>query len=216
MPHSVDTASSQPAETTARRNLQKGHHTRAMLLDAALSRASQLGLEGITIGALAQMVDMSKSGVFAHFGSREDLQIAIVDEYYRRFEATVFQPALALPRGLPRVRAMFENWIHLVATEEVQSGCIFISGAVDFDDREGPVRTALQLAIDTWLQALVRAIEQAVQEGHLHADTDPHQMVFEVHGLILSAHYEVRFLHRPGASERIQRGFERIVRQFAV
>ncbi len=210
-----DSTAAPVAETPARRSLHKGQQTRAVLLDAGLSLASQLGLEGISIGALAEMVGMSKSGVFAHFGSREDLQIAIVDEYYQRFEKEVFLPALQQPRGLPRVRAMFESWIHRVATEEVQSGCIFISGAVDFDDREGPVHDALQQAIGTWLTALERAIQQAVEEGHLRSDTDAHQMVFEVHGLILSAHYEVRFLRHSDAIDRIHRGFERIVHYYA-
>lgn len=203
------------ADGAKRRVLHKGQQTRAVLLDAGLSLASQLGLEGISIGALAEMVGMSKSGVFAHFGSREDLQIAIVDEYYQRFEREVFEPAMQQERGLPRVRAMFENWIHRVTTEEVQSGCIFISGAVEFDDRQGPVHDALLRAINTWLMALERAIEQAKQEGHLRADTDAHQMVFETHGLILAVHYEERFLQNPGAIDCIHRGFERIVAYYS-
>lgn len=201
-------------EGNSRRAHHKGQHTRAMLLDAGLALASQLGLEGISIGALAEMVGMSKSGVFAHFGSREDLQIAIVQEYYQRFEREVFMPALQQSRGLPRVRAMFENWIHRV-TEEVQSGCIFISGAVEFDDREGAVRDALQRSVLAWLRAMQRSIEQAKEEGHLKADTDAHQMVFEVHGLILAVHYEARFLQNPGAIDRIHRGFERIVAHYS-
>ena len=203
-PKHLSSQTADSADGAKRRVLQKGQQTRAVLLDAGLSLASQLGLEGISIGALAEMVGMSKSGVFAHFGSREDLQIAIVDEYYRRFEHEVFQPALEVPRGLPRVRAMFENWIRRVTEEEVQSGCIFISGAVEFDDREGPVHDALQ-----------RAVEQARQEGHLRPDADALQMVFEVHGLILSVHYEARFLQNPAAIDRIHRGFERIVAYYA-
>lgn len=194
-----------------RRNLHKGQHTRAVLLDAGLGLASRFGLEGITIGALADIVSMSKSGVFAHFGSREDLQVAIIDEYYQRFEREVFHPALAQPRGLPRLRAMFENWIRRVTEEEVHSGCIFISGAVEYDDREGPVSDALRKAIQTWMAALERAVEQARAEGHLEPGTDAHQMIFEIHGLILSVHYEARFLHKPQAIERIHTSFERVL-----
>lgn len=194
-----------------RRNLHKRQHTRAVLLDAGLGLASRFGLEGITIGALADIVSMSKSGVFAHFGSREDLQIAIIDEYYQRFEREVFHPALAQPRGLPRLRAMFENWIRRVTEEEVHSGCIFISGAVEYDDREGPVSDALRKAIQTWMAALERAVEQARAEGHLEPGTDAHQMIFEIHGLILSVHYEARFLHKPQAIERIHTSFERVL-----
>ena len=198
-----------------RRNLHKGQHTRGVLLDAGLGLASRFGLEGITIGALADIVSMSKSGVFAHFGSREDLQIAIIDEYYQRFEKEVFHPALQQPRGLPRLRAMFENWIRRVTEEEVHSGCIFISGAVEYDDREGPVSDALRKAIQTWMAALGRAVEQARTEGHLASGTDAHQMIFEIHGLILSVHYEARFLQNPAAIDRIHRGFERIVAYYA-
>ena len=194
-----------------RRNLHKRQHTRAVLLDAGLGLASRFGLEGITIGALADIVSMSKSGVFTHFGSREDLQIAIIDEYYQRFEREVFHPALAQPRGLPRLRAMFENWIRRVTEEEVHSGCIFISGAVEYDDREGPVSDALRKAIQTWMAALERAVEQARAEGHLEPGTDAHQMIFEIHGLILSVHYEARFLHKPQAIERIHTSFERVL-----
>ena len=194
-----------------RRNLHKRQHTRAVLLDAGLGLASRFGLEGITIGALADIVSMSKSGVFAHFGSREDLQIAIIDEYYQRFEKEVFHPALQQPRGLPRLRAMFENWIRRVTEEEVHSGCIFISGAVEYDDREGPVSDALRKAIQTWMAALERAVEQARAEGHLEPGTDAHQMIFEIHGLILSVHYEARFLHKPQAIERIHTSFERVL-----
>jgi AcrR family transcriptional regulator len=117
--------------------LQKGLQTRAVILAAALAQASRTGLEGLSIGALADMTGMSKSGVFAHFGSREDLQIAVVAEYHARFEQDVFFPALREPRGLPRLRALFERWVRQVSVE-LESGCIYISGAVEFDDRPGP------------------------------------------------------------------------------
>lgn len=192
----------------------KRQRTRAALLDAGLKLASERGLEGISMGALAECLQMSRSGVFSHFGSRDDLQIAIVQEYYRRFEQEVFRPALAHPRGLPRLRAIFANWVERV-TQEVQSGCIFISGAVEFDDRDGAVRTELLRVINIWLDAIGRTVEQAKAEGHLRPETEPQQMIFEIHGLILAVHYEARFLQKPGAIERISRGFERIVAYYS-
>ncbi len=120
----------------------KGQQTRAAILDAALSLAAQMGIEGLSIGALAEVTGMSKSGVFAHFGSREELQISVIREYHERFEEEVFRPAMRQPRGLPRLRALIKNWVSKVATE-IDSGCIYISGAVEFDDRPGPVRDAL-------------------------------------------------------------------------
>lgn len=198
----------QGAETG--RPLHKGQATRAAILDSALALASQMGLEGLSIGALAEVAGMSKSGVFAHFGSREELQIAVIREYHRRFEDEVFFPALREPRGVPRLRALFERWVRRVSVE-VDSGCIYISGAVEFDDRPGPVRDALVAMVRAWHDAMERAIRLAIDDGQLRADTDAQQLLFEIHGLILALHHDARLLRLPGALERAQRGFERLV-----
>jgi AcrR family transcriptional regulator len=195
------------------RALQKGQQTKQLIITAALGLAEQIGLEGLSIGALAEVTRMSKSGVFAHFGSREELQISVVREYYRRFSDEVFFPAMNAERGLPRVRALFANWMKRVAIE-IQSGCIFISGAVEFDDRPGPVRDALASSVQTWLDAMHRAVVQAKDQGHLVPDADAQQMAFEIHGLILALHYEARFLKNPGAIGRTHTGFENIVRRY--
>ena len=190
--------------------LHKGQLTRAAILDAALGLASQVGLEGLSIGALAELTRMSKSGVFAHFGSREELQIAVIREYHRRFEDEVFFPAIREPRGLPRLAALYERWLHRVSLE-IDAGCIYISGAVEFDDRPGPVRDALAAMVQAWHAALERALRIAIDEGHLRAETDVAQLLFEVHGLVLALHHDARFLRQPGALERARRGFARIV-----
>jgi len=192
------------------RPLLKGRQTRAAILDAALALASHIGLEGLSIGALAEVTGMSKSGVFAHFGSREELQISVIREYHRKFEEEVFRPALALPRGLPRLRTLFDNWVRRVSVE-IDSGCIYISGAVEFDDRPGPVRDALVTMVQTWKQALDRAIRAAVDERHLRADTDVGQLLFEIHGLILALHHDARFLRHAGAETRARAAFERLL-----
>jgi len=192
------------------RVLHKGQQTRAAILDAALGLASHMGLEGLSIGALADVAQMSKSGVFAHFGSREELQIAVIREYHARFEEEVFFPAVRAPRGLPRLRALFDHWLRRVS-EELDSGCIYISGAVEFDDRPGPVRDALAGMVRDWQAALERAIRLSIDQGHLRADTDPLQLLFEVHGLILAVHHDARFLRLPGAVDRARSGFERIL-----
>lgn len=199
--------------TSSARALQKGQQTKQIIIDAALGLAEQIGLEGLSIGALAEVTHMSKSGVFAHFGSREELQISVIREYYQRFSNEVFFPALNAPRGLPRVRTLFANWMQRVAIE-IQSGCIFISGAVEFDDRPGPVRDALANSVQTWLAAMHRAVVLAKQEGHLVPDADEAQMAFEIHGLILALHYEARFLKSPGAIARANTGFENILLRY--
>ena len=188
----------------------KGQQTKAAIVDAALSLATHIGLEGLSIGALAEVTRMSKSGVFAHFGSREELQISVIREYHHRFEAEVFEPALRSPRGLPRLRALFHNWMKRTSVE-IDSGCIYISGAVEFDDRPGPVRDALATSVRTWLAAMRRAVVQARSEGHLVSDVVDDQLLFEIHGLILALHYEARFLQAPGSIDRALRGFENIL-----
>lgn len=203
------------ADGQAPRALLKGRQTRAAILDAALGLASHIGLEGLSIGALAEVTGMSKSGVFAHFGSREELQISVVREYHTRFEDEVFKPGLKAPRGLPRLRALFDRWLKRVSVE-IDSGCIYISGAVEFDDRPGPVRDALVTMVRTWRGALGRAIRAAVAEGHLRADTDAEQLLFEVHGLILALHHDARFLRHAGAEGRARAAFERVVSHWAV
>jgi AcrR family transcriptional regulator len=192
---------------------QKGQQTKQAIVDAALGLAAQIGLEGLSIGTLAEATKMSKSGVFAHFGSREELQISVIRDYHTRFFDEVFSPAMGQARGLARLRALFANWMKRVAVE-LQSGCIFISGAVEFDDRPGPVRDALASSVKTWLAALYRAVVQAKTEGQLRADADEEQMAFEIHGLILALHYEARFLEKPGAIARANTGFENILLRY--
>lgn len=203
-----------PAGSVAR-SLHKGQQTRAAILEAALGQASHMGLEGLSIGVLAEVTGMSKSGVFAHFGSREELQIAVIREYHARFEEEVFFPAVLEQRGLPRLRALFERWVRRVSVE-LDSGCIYISGAVEFDDRPGPVRDALASMVRAWQSALERAIRLSIEAGHLRADTDSLQMLFEVHGLILALHHDARFLRLPGAVDRARAGFDRIVQHYLV
>jgi AcrR family transcriptional regulator len=139
--------------------MQKGQQTKAAIVEAALGLATHIGLEGLSIGALADITGMSKSGVFAHFGSREELQISVIREYHARFEQEVFYPAMSSPRGIERLRALFDNWMKRTSVE-IDSGCIYISGAVEFDDRTGPVRDALASSVMTWHAAMRRAIEQ--------------------------------------------------------
>ena len=195
--------------------MELGQLTRAAILDSALSLASQMGLEGLSIGALAEVAGMSKSGVFAHFGSREELQIAVIREYHRRFEEEVFFPAMREPRGVPRLRALFERWLRRVSIE-VDSGCIYISGAVEFDDRPGPVRDALVSMVRAWQDALERAIRIAIEDGQLKADNDAQQMQFEMHGLILALHHDARLMRTPGSLQRARLAYERVVNFYLV
>ena len=193
--------------------LRKGEQTRAAIVDAALELASSHGLEGITIGGLAERMKMSKSGVFAHFGSREDLQIAVLKAYERRFVDEILMPALRERRGLARLRAIFGRWIERSALEAA-SGCLWVSGASEYDDRPGAVREELVAMVGSWQRELSRAIQQAVEAGELAAGTDPADLVFDLYGVILVLHHDARLLNNPRAAARARRAFERLLRAY--
>lgn len=194
--------------------MRKGELTRAAILDAALELASRDGLEGLTIGVLAERMQMSKSGVFAHFGSREDLQVEVVREYHKRFEQEVFYPSLKEPRGLPRLWSMVRRWMER-RIQEVTTGCIYISGAVEYDDRaESPVRDELVKSVTIWRAALTRAIEQAKEEGHLRAEVDPQLMLFEMYGLELGLHHDARFLRLPNSAELAMVALNKLIQSY--
>ena len=193
--------------------MRKGELTRAAILDVALDLATRDGVEGLTIGLLADKMNMSKSGVFAHFGSREDLQIEVLKLYHHHFEQEVFYPSMKEARGLPRLQTMFARWIKRV-TVEIASGCIYISGAVEYDDRPGVIREELVGMVLAWQDALLRCVRQARELGHLREDTDPQQMVFEMYGLVLALHHDARFIKRPGSAERAKAGFERLLQSY--
>lgn len=193
--------------------MRKGELTRAAILDVALDLASREGLEGLTIGMLADKMNMSKSGVFAHFGSREDLQLEVLKLYHHRFEQEVFYPALKEPRGIARLKAMYTRWLKRVSIE-IASGCIYISGAVEYDDRPGPIREELLSMVRAWQGALLRCVRQCIDVGDLKADTDAQQMVYEMYGLILALHHDARFLRMPGSVERARHGFERVIQNY--
>ena len=195
------------------KNQLKGQQTKAAIVEAALGQVAHIGLEGLSIGTLADLMNMSKSGVFAHFGSREELQISVIRAYHAHFEEEVFYPALKQPKGLPRLQELFQNWMRRTS-HEIDSGCLYISGAVEFDDRPGLVRDALADSVKTWLSAMHRTVVQAKEAGHLRSDADEQQIAFEIHGLILALHYEARFLKTPGSIERANKGFINIVTRY--
>jgi AcrR family transcriptional regulator len=189
---------------------RKGDQTRAAIVEAALAMASRDGLEGLTIGTLADQMRMSKSGVFAHFGSREDLQLAVLKEYVGRFVDEVLRPAVKKPRGLPRLEAILDRWVAFLA-RELTRGCIMIAGAVEYDDRPGPLREAMVSIITGWKAELLKAIRQAMVEGHLKSSVDAPQMVFEIYGLMLAMHQDARLLRSADSAKRARAGLRRLL-----
>jgi AcrR family transcriptional regulator len=189
---------------------RKGDMTRAAIVEAALGIAARDGLEGLTIGTLAAEMQMSKSGVFAHFGSREELQLAVLKEYVRRFVDEVLRPAVRKPRGLPRLEAILDRWVSFLA-REIPFGCILIAGSVEYDDRPGPQRDAMVAIIAGWKGELLKAIRQGVVEGHLKTDIDAHQMVFEIYGVMLAMHQDARLLRSSDGPRRARAGLARLL-----
>src|SRR3954468_16162514 len=148
--------------------------------------AAEEGLESLTIGEVAKRLGISKSGVFSRIGSREALQIAVTEEHARRFLQDCFVPAMREPRGLPRLNAIMRLWLARARDVEIREGCIYCAGAFELDDVDGPLRDKLLEGILGWRTALKRTIIQAIDEGHLRADTDADQVVFEVDGLFVA------------------------------
>ena len=199
-----------PLLSAATARPRKGDVTRASIVEASLGVASREGLEGLTIGGLADALKMSKSGVFAHFGSREELQLAVLTAYARRFVDKVLVVAVRRPRGLPRLRAILDLWLaHL--SHELKTGCILIGGAFEYDDREGPLRDAMVEIIDGWQAELVKAIRLAIDEGHVRPDVDARQIAFEIYGLMLATHQAARLLRAGDAVRRARAGVERLL-----
>ncbi len=188
--------------------MAKGEATRQAILARAFELANVVGVSGLSIGRLAEATGLSKSGLFAHFGSKEALEVAVVEEAARQFVQEVMVPALRQPRGEPRLRALFEHWL---AWGRRPGGCFFVGASAELDDRPGPPRDALVQACKDWIDALATAARIAVAEGHLRADADPEQLAFELYGVMMGAHTFSRFLREPDALERTRRAFERLL-----
>jgi AcrR family transcriptional regulator len=190
----------------------KRANTRETILDHAYALARHDGLEGLSIGTLAADVGMSKSGVFAHFGSREELQLAVLDAGGQRFMARVLLPALKQPRGLPRLRGIVASWFEW--TREHQSGCVLLSAASEYDGRNGALHDKVVSQQVDWRGGLQTAIAQAVTEGHLRADTDTAQLAFEIYALMLGLHHDAGLFGFDEAGQRAAQAFERLWRSW--
>jgi AcrR family transcriptional regulator len=186
--------------------------TRELILEHAYELARREGLEGLSIGTLAQGVGMSKSGVFAHFGSREDLQLAVLEAGQLRFLQRVKWPALKLPRGLPRLRAIVARWIEWSC--EYASGCVLLTAVSEYDGREGPLHDAVTRQQSGWRQEMCRAINHAVENGELGEDTNAAQLAFEIYALILGLHHDAGLFGFEQARQHTQAGFERLLASY--
>jgi AcrR family transcriptional regulator len=188
--------------------VSKGEETRQAILSRAFELATVGGITGLSIGRLAEATGLSKSGLFAHFGSKEALEVAVVEEASRQFVQEVMVPALRHPRGEPRLRALFDHWIQW---GQRPGGCFFVGASTELDDRPGPPRDALVGALEDWLDELAKAVRIAISEGHFRPDVDAEQVAFEIYSIMLGMHTFYRFLREPTSLDRSRKAFERLL-----
>jgi len=178
--------------------VSKGEDTKAAILDEAVTIASEVGFTGLTIGKLAEQTGMSKSGLFAHFKSKEALQLETLERARLRFTDLVIRPTLAAPRGEQRVRVLFDRWLAW-ETEALKGGCIFVTAASEFDDQPGAMRDAVLRSQQDWLEFVATVAGAAVSEGDFRADLDTEQLAFTLQGLMLGYHHAARLMRDPKA-----------------
>jgi AcrR family transcriptional regulator len=176
-----------------------------------MALASRHGLGGLTIGQLASELDLSKSGLFAHFQSKEALQIQTIAFAAERFLDRVVRPGLKAPRGEPRLRALLARWLDWERDRAAEGGCLFVAAAPELDDQDGPVRDELVRQQRDWLELLSSVTRAAVTEGHFRADLDTEQLAYDLHGAILGYHHAERLLRDPRAGERVRRSFTHLL-----
>ena len=191
--------------------MRKGEATRERILESALELASTEGLSGLSIGRLAERNGMSKSGLFAHFGSKEGLQLDVLELATARFGETVVTPALRADRGEPRVRALFTRWLEWVDHQSLPGGCLFTAAAIELDDQPGAARDALVDAQHQWAETLARSVRIAIEERHFRADVDAELFAFQLHSIVLGYHHARRLLHDPRAGRRARDAFEALI-----
>jgi AcrR family transcriptional regulator len=194
------------------RATQKGAATREMIIERAYAIACREGLEGLSIGDLAAAAGMSKSGVFAHFGSREDLQLTLLDWTAERFGRTVVMPALRQPRGLPRLRAIMSAWFDWV--RDNPDGCIMLGAAGEYDGRPGVLRDRVVVWLSEWRTQLAKAIGMCIESGELAADADPELMSFELFSITEGLHH-ARLYDPEHAQALARRSFERVLKTYS-
>jgi AcrR family transcriptional regulator len=190
--------------------MSKGTETRTVILDEAADFASEVGLGSVTIGTLASRTGMSKSGLYAHFDSKEQLQLDVLRVARDRFVDVVLRPALATPRGLPRLEKLFERWL-VWHCDCLPGGCLFIDAESEYDDQEGPVRDELLRAERDKAESVRTIVGTAISEGHFADDVDPAQFVFELEGILRAHHHSCRMMRDPESGARARTAFHRLV-----
>lgn len=189
----------------------KGEATRARIVQRALELTTSVGFEGLSIGDLAADLGLSKSGLFAHFGSKEQLQLDVLDTAAESFKAAVFDPVPRTSPGDARVLALFENVLKWIQSRDMPGGCVFMAGAFEWDDARGPVRQRLVEWHEKFKAGIVRSVSVAIEQRLFRADLDPELFAHELHGILLEYHLEARLMRSEKALSFARRAFQRLL-----
>ena len=189
----------------------KGDERRQLILERAAQTASRLGLEGLTIGRLASDLGLSKSGLFAHFQSKEALQVQTLRHAAELFVDRVVRPALKAPRGERRLRALFERWLAWAEADVLKGGCLFVAAATELDDQDGPSRDELVRQQRDWLELIANVARTGIAEGDFRPGLDGEQLAYELYGVMLAYHHARRLLRDPRAPQRARDAFDALV-----
>ena len=187
-------ASQKASPRPRREQPPKSERTKSVILRHAVNLASTEGLEGLTIGRLADLLNMSKSGLFAHFGSKLELQIETVNAARGIFIDEIVRPALAKPEGMPRLWALCDGWLSLIERKVFTGGCFFTAASFEFDSRKGPVRDRIAEIMRQWLVTLTNAVEIAQTAGQLDAKLEADKLAFEMHAMAMGAQWAYQLL----------------------
>ena len=195
----------------ARRSLTEVAGSRAETLDVAVKLASVVGLEGVTIGRLADELEMSKSGLIGRFGSKEQLQLAALELAAETFRRTVYEPAAEKPAGLARLSAICDAWIDYLGDPPFPGGCFLTTASVEFDARPGPVHEAVKRVMKQWVGVLEREARTAVERGELPADADPKDIAFTINAIGVGTNCDFQLHRDRSALKRARRAIAAVL-----
>ncbi|MGE0735246.1 MAG: TetR/AcrR family transcriptional regulator [Alphaproteobacteria bacterium] len=191
--------------------MKKGARTKAAILADALELAGSIGVSGLSIGSLAEHCGLSKSGLFAHFGSKEALQADVLDFAREHFTEQVVRPAWRQQSARARLASAFDGWLRWTRDAKHARSCVFFAAAPEWDDRGGEVRDKLVDIQKSWRDALARVVARGIERGEFRAELEPEQVVYDMFGIMLSYHHSAGLMRDPRAAARARRSFDRLL-----
>lgn len=209
-------AAPQESAGAARRDPRaaRSEQTLAAVVETALQLAIEGGLQAVSFGEVAKRLGISKSGAFVRTGSQAALINLVLDEYDRRFVAEIFEPALREPRGLPRLDAIVRRWLDAGRRRDAINGALYAFSAFEVHVGDHPMRERLLRGVQGWRATLERSVREAVEEGHLRPDTDPAELAYAIHSLLIGHMHDFRFVEDPRTHDRLAAVYGRLMSSY--